>query len=282
MSGADESARRRLSAVSRGVLYFGDPRGALALLDRGLDVRGVVHGRRGGPGWRALVPRLRGVPRWTLPDLEDAAILAALSALRPALLVAGFYPRRIPRQVLALAPGINVHPSDLPRWRGPDPTHWAIRAGDLRTAICVHWLTEGLDEGDVLRRVAVEIGPRETAGHLAERVEGQGAVLLAEVAASILDGSARAGVPQAGEVSWAPLPDPDALEIDWQQPASGVDRLVRASTPATRGVPGLGGAREYKAPSNPGQRRFLTRHDAEFSGSRYLSKGDMTCGLWDL
>ena len=31
-----------------GILYFGDPAGALALLDRGLSLSGVVHGRRGG------------------------------------------------------------------------------------------------------------------------------------------------------------------------------------------------------------------------------------------
>ncbi len=103
------------------VLYFGDPAGALALMDRGVTLCGVVHGRRGGRGWRGLVPRLGDLPRWRLPDLEDPALAAELSALEPRLIVAAFYPRLIPRQVLDIAPGINVHPSDLPRWRGPDP-----------------------------------------------------------------------------------------------------------------------------------------------------------------
>ena len=165
------------------VLYFGDPQGALALLERGVPVCGVVHGRRGGPGLRRLLPRLGAVPRWHRPDLEDPAVVGALGALHPTLLVAGFYPRRIPASVLALAPGVNVHPSDLPRWRGPDPTHWTIRAGDTRTAVCVHWLTDGLDEGDVLLREPVEVEPRESAGHLAERLETLGAQRLADVAA---------------------------------------------------------------------------------------------------
>ncbi|MCA9546814.1 MAG: methionyl-tRNA formyltransferase, partial [Myxococcales bacterium] len=115
------------------ILYFGDPQGALALLDRGVPLVGVVHGRPGGPGWQALVPRVRHLPRWFKPDLEAPEVVAALAALKPTLLVSGFYPRRIPPPVLALAPGVNVHPSDLPRWRGPDPAWWAIREGDAHT-----------------------------------------------------------------------------------------------------------------------------------------------------
>lgn len=221
------------------VLYFGDPRGALALLDRGITPVGVVHGRTGGPGWLKLLARLGDVPRWTRPTLTDPAVVAALAALKPTLIVGSFYPRRIPPAVLALAPGINVHPSDLPRWRGPDPCGWAIRAGDAETAICVHWLTEGLDEGDILLREAVAIGPRETGGQLADRLEARGAALNADVAARLLAGEELAGAPQAGEVTWAPLTDDDDWEIDWSAPAEAVDRMVRAAAPDPGAFTGL-------------------------------------------
>lgn len=221
-------------------LYFGDPQGALALLERGVPVCGVVHGRRGGPGLRRLLPRLGAVPRWHRPDLEDPAVVGALGALHPTLLVAGFYPRRIPASVLALAPGVNVHPSDLPRWRGPDPTHWTIRAGDTRTAVCVHWLTDGLDEGDVLLREPVEVEPRESAGHLAERLETLGAQRLADVAARLHAGDTIDAAPQTGEVTWAPLVDAEALEIDWRAPAGEVDRLVRSAAPDPGAFTGIG------------------------------------------
>ena len=56
------------------ILYFGDPAGALALLDKDMDVVGVVHGRPGGRLRRALVPRVRQLPRWHLPDLNDDSI----------------------------------------------------------------------------------------------------------------------------------------------------------------------------------------------------------------
>ena len=54
-------------------------------------------------------------------------VVKALAGTTPTLIVACFYPKLIPRSVLDLAPGINVHPSPLPRWRGPDPCTWSIR-----------------------------------------------------------------------------------------------------------------------------------------------------------
>ena len=222
------------------VLYFGDPAGALALMDRGITLCGVVHGRRGGRGWRGLVPRLGGLPRWRLPDLEDPALVADLSALEPRLIVAAFYPRLIPRAVLDIAPGINVHPSDLPRWRGPDPCAWAIRAGDRETAVCVHWLTEALDEGDVLYREPVAIGARESAGRLAARVEALGAERIADVAVMLLSGAPLEAEPQTGEVTWAPLVEPDDWEIDWNASAQTVGCWVRAASPDPGAYTGIG------------------------------------------
>ena len=226
------------------VLYFGDPRGALALLDRGVTPVGIVHGRRGGPGWSTLLTRLKRVggepiPRWMRPDLNDPSVVGAFAALKPRLIVASFFPRLIPPSVLALAPGINVHPSDLPRWRGPDPCAWALRAGDAHTAICVHWLTEGLDEGDILLREVTPIGPREHCGQLADRLEARGAVLNAEVAVRLLGGEVITARPQTGEVTWAPLVGDDDWEIDWSQSAQAVDARVRAAAPDPGAFTGL-------------------------------------------
>ena len=226
------------------VLYFGDPRGALALLARGVRLCGLVHGRRGGPGRSKLVPLLGDLPRWTLPDLHDSAFVARLAALRPALIVAAFYPRRIPAPVLALAPGLNVHPSDLPRFRGPDPCAATIRSGDTHTAVCVQLLAEGLDEGDVLLREVHAVRPRDTAGTLAGRLEARGAELIADVAVEWLAGRAPQAAPQVGEVTWAPLLGPDDAEVDFTRSAVEVDRFVRAAEPSPQAFTGLGEANE--------------------------------------
>ncbi len=222
------------------VLYFGDPAGALALMDRGVRLCGVVHGRRGGRGLKSLLPRLDGIPRWRLPDLADPVVVADLAALTPRLIVAAFYPRLIPPAVLDIAPGINVHPSDLPRWRGPDPCTWAIRGGDRETAVCVHWLTAALDEGDILYREPVTIGDRESAGRLAARLEALGAQRVADVAVMLLSGAPLEARPQSGEVTWAPLLDPDDWELDWTADAQAISCFVRAASPDPGAYTGIG------------------------------------------
>lgn len=222
------------------VLYFGDPRGAIHLIEGGARVCGMVHGRGGGVGSRRLPALLDGVPRWRKPDLEDPQIIAALAATKPTLIVSCFYPRRIAEAVLALAPGINVHPSDLPRWRGPDPCYWAIREQDAHTAICVHQLETGLDEGAIIHREQVEIGARESGGHLATRMEARAAELVAEIALKMLDGEVFAAQTQTGETSWAPLIDPDAVEIDWTAEPAVVDAFIRAASPEPGAFTGIG------------------------------------------
>jgi methionyl-tRNA formyltransferase len=222
------------------ILYFGEPRGVLHLLDRKVNVVGIVHGRPGGIGYRAMVPRVRAIPRWSRADLHDPEIVAELAELAPTMLVSCFYPRRIPPEVLALAPGINVHPSDLPRWRGPDPAWWAIQEGDTHTAVCVHDLAEGYDEGDVLYRERFEIGPRESGGALALRMEALAAEIQADVVARLVAGETFEREPQGEGTTWAPLVKADDAEIDWTQSNIVVDRRIRAAAPEPGAFSGIG------------------------------------------
>ncbi|MBV71728.1 MAG: hypothetical protein CMH52_10345 [Myxococcales bacterium] len=222
------------------LLYFGDPAGAIELLERDLGLVGIVHGRRGGRGLRTLLPKVKHLPRWHLPDLADPQVVSSLSALRPDLLVSCFYPQLIPKSVLNLAPGVNVHPSALPRWRGPDPCAWAIRSGDQNTAVTVHWLTDKLDEGDIIAQVTHDIQPTDTTGRLAMRLEAKAAIQIADVVHRMSQGQSPASRPQQGEITWAPLEAADEWEIDWHQSATEIERFVRAALPDPGAYSGIG------------------------------------------
>jgi methionyl-tRNA formyltransferase len=71
-------------------------------------------------------------------------------------------------------------------------------------------------------------------------LEARGAVLSAEVAVRWLAGEVLAASPQVGAPTWAPLVAEAAWEIDWQQSAVEVDRLVRAASPEPGAFSGLG------------------------------------------
>lgn len=65
---------------------------------------------------------------------------------------------------------INIHPSLLPKYPGLQTHQRAIDAGDDEAGCSVHWVTEGVDEGDVIAQARVAIAPTDTAETLAVRI----------------------------------------------------------------------------------------------------------------
>ncbi|MEO0452029.1 MAG: phosphoribosylglycinamide formyltransferase [Pseudomonadota bacterium] len=65
---------------------------------------------------------------------------------------------------------INIHPSLLPKYPGLNTHQRAIDAGDREAGCSVHWVTEGVDQGDVIAQARVAIEPGDTADSLAARV----------------------------------------------------------------------------------------------------------------
>lgn len=65
---------------------------------------------------------------------------------------------------------INIHPSLLPKYPGLNTHQRAIDAGDREAGCSVHWVTEGVDQGDVIAQARVAIEPGDTADSLAARI----------------------------------------------------------------------------------------------------------------
>ncbi|MEL7110294.1 MAG: phosphoribosylglycinamide formyltransferase [Pseudomonadota bacterium] len=72
---------------------------------------------------------------------------------------------------------INIHPSLLPKYPGLNTHQRAIDAGDAEAGCSVHWVTEGVDEGDVIAQARISIQPGDTADQLAARVLKQEHIL---------------------------------------------------------------------------------------------------------
>jgi methionyl-tRNA formyltransferase len=143
------------------------------------------------------------------------------------------YGRLIPPQLLEMPRYgfVNLHPSLLPRHRGPSPIQWALVCGDRRTGVSTMLIDEGMDTGPVLLQEAVEIGRDEMADELAERLSVAGADLVVRT----LDGLA------AGDVEPRPQPNDGANvtpmlrrnfgRVDWSMPARQLVNRLRGFTP---------------------------------------------------
>ena len=107
-----------------------------------------------------------GIETRTPTSLKDSEAVAALAALRPDAAAVVAYGRFLPGAVLDLFPkgALNLHPSLLPRHRGPSSINWPIIFGETKTGLSIFWPDNGLDTGPILLQKEVEIGPDDTLG----------------------------------------------------------------------------------------------------------------------
>ena len=235
------------------LLYWGEALGALTLIARcppTIELCGFVFGQRGGEGSRRLATYLKSqslqIPRWYHPDQSQSDVKQALKSTQPDLIAVAYYPELLSQDTCSIAPCIGVHPSDLPKWRGDDPTYWTIREQATHTAICVHLLTPTLNAGPLLTREEVKLRPRETGGSLAKRLEQRAYQVLASTITELHQSShqlqdlLKKAIPQHGVPSEAPLLAADDLEIDWSLPVNEVDAAVRAAAPRPCAFSGMG------------------------------------------
>ena len=138
----------------------------------------------------------------------------------------------VPPDVLAMPSRgwVNLHFSDLPRWRGAAPVQWAIREGDETTASCVFKLEEGLDTGDVYSRVEVPIG-HESAGDLLASMAEAGAHQVLGVVDALADGSAFAVAQSPEGVTHARRLEHVDGYVSFTHDAAHEDRIIRSVTP---------------------------------------------------
>jgi methionyl-tRNA formyltransferase len=180
--------------------------------------------------------RLLGADRVLVkPSVRDPALLARVRALAPDLLVSWFWTTRLPMSLVRAARlgGLGVHPSLLPRHRGPDPTQWAITSGDEETGVTVHRIEEEYDTGAILAQERLRIDPGWNAWLLARALDRPSLRQLRATVARFARGEVVAGTPQDPALATqAPFLDDEGCALCWTWPTERVLRHVRALAPA--------------------------------------------------
>ncbi len=208
------------------IVYLGTPEIAVAplraLVDAGHDVALVVTNpdRRRGRG-KDLMPTPVKVAALDLGlvvshDLDDVLGVEASFGVVVA------FGHIIGNHILDSLPMVNIHFSLLPRWRGAAPLERAILAGDEKTGVCLMEIAEALDEGDVYARRDVAIGEC-TLDELRDALVQASCDLLVQ---SLNDGLATPE-PQSGEVTYARKLTSDDFALDFNEPATQLNRIIR-------------------------------------------------------
>ncbi len=174
-----------------------------------------------------------GVPVLKPEHPRDPDFQQALADLRPDACPVVAYGALLPQTALDLVPHgwINLHFSVLPSWRGAAPVQHSLWAGDEVTGATTFRIVKALDAGPVFGVMTERIRPDDTAGDLLARLAEGGSGLLVQTLDGIEDGTLEAREQQEDGVSFAPKIQVEDARIDWNDPAVGIDRQVRACTP---------------------------------------------------
>lgn len=232
----------------------------VTLIERGVEVRAVVIPARAVSGRpvspiapvfphtsRALLPLTvpgrsetidqvaarHGIPLFQVGSLSHPATIDALRALEPDLIAVSCFPMRMPSSLLDIAPlgALNLHPSLLPAYRGPDPLFWIFRDGARQSGVTIHLMTVELDTGDILAQQAIAL-PDGIAGDVLEaRCAEIGGGLLADAAWTLWQGTARRVPQDEGVATYRHWPSAADLVIDSGWSAGRAFNFIRGVVP---------------------------------------------------
>ncbi len=151
--------------------------------------------------------------------------------LKPDLLLVVSFGLIIPRWFLEVPSigAINVHPSLLPKYRGPAPIQWAVRNGESETGITIIRMSERMDAGNILYQERFPIGASEDAKGLSERLSERTAQILPDFLRDIETNGLPEGVSQREEdATYTPLITREMGLISWAVEPGDIVRQVRA------------------------------------------------------
>jgi len=175
----------------------------------------------------------RSVPVLQPKRIKAEEAVAEIRSLAPDMIVVMAYGQILPRAVLEIPPiaCLNLHASLLPRHRGAAPIQAAIVAGDHETGITVMYVDEGLDTGDVMLQTRIEIAPDETGESLHDRLAEIAPGALKEALSQLQAGTAPRIPQNSSAATYASKLEREHGRIDWSEPATLIERKIRAFNP---------------------------------------------------
>jgi methionyl-tRNA formyltransferase len=190
-------------------VFFGTPDFAAqcltALLEHGFIPSAVVSNPDRPTGRKKILtaPAVKtAVVRWNethgtdipifQPEKLDAAFMEKLTSLRADFFLVFAYNKIFRKQILDIPRlgTVGIHPSMLPKYRGPSPFQTALLDGQTETGVTLYLLDEGVDSGPILAQSEpVAISPTDTFQSLATKLADAGANLAIKTLPAFVNGA---------------------------------------------------------------------------------------------
>lgn len=174
-----------------------------------------------------------GITVYQPAKVREASFVEVLKGLEADVYVVIAFGQILPKAVLELPKYgcINIHASLLPKYRGAAPIQWCVIDGERETGITTMMMDVGLDTGDMLEKAVIPIEEKETGGSLHDKLSMAGGDLILSTLKKLEEGTL-VRTPQTDEgTCYAKMLTKSLGDIDWNQGAVSIERLIRGLNP---------------------------------------------------
>ncbi len=160
-----------------------------------------------------------GLRTLSMRSARDPRIVRHLNQLRPDLICISTFPWILPQDLLATARAgvLNVHPSLLPRHRGPNPFFWVYYRDDRHTGVTIHHASGGEDAGAILAQESFELPRGLSIVDLHRTSAHRAAALLCDSVAGFAAGTTQMVAQDEHRATRAPRVRPGTSMVDFRQ-----------------------------------------------------------------
>lgn len=173
------------------------------------------------------------IPVYQPAKVRDQAFIQVLREMDADVFVVIAFGQILPKDVLELPRYgcVNIHASLLPKYRGAAPIQWCVIDGEKETGITTMMMDVGLDTGDMLEKAVIPIEEKETGGSLHDKLSMAGGDLILSTLKKLEEGTL-VRTPQTDEgTCYAKMLTKSLGDIDWNQGAVSIERLIRGLNP---------------------------------------------------
>lgn len=166
-------------------------------------------------------------------ELDDSAFIEKIKSLNADIAVVCSFNYKVPKVLLDSVKGgfINVHPSLLPEYRGPNPYTSPILNGESQSGVTLHFMDENFDTGDIVAQRAILMAETETMGTLFNRTNILALDMLIEMLIKFETQELERQKQPQGEFRQGKVLPEEALYLNYSDSARRNEHLIRALNP---------------------------------------------------
>ena len=163
-----------------------------------------------------------------ISDLYDK-----ISQLKPDLIITASYGQIIDKKILDIPHygSVNLHPSLLPKYRGPSPIQTAILNGDQKTGISIMLMDEKMDHGPIISQKEIKISSNDTYQSLDKKLSLESASFLIKILPQYIKEQIKPQTQDESQASYSKMLTRQDGKIDWEKTTEAIERKVRAFYP---------------------------------------------------